>query len=103
MAEALGAEYAVHKVTKVPRDATETLFRGEPPLYFISKFWRLRAPPHLCAARFLQFQAVCSLCWPFCNMTLSRRLEAEKTGELRVGGLTGPPTKAQLGARGGVV
>lgn len=74
MAEDLGADYAVHKVSKEPE--MEAPFRREPPLSYIAKFWRLRAPPHLCAVGFRSFQAVCSLCWPFWRMTLSS-LESE--------------------------
>lgn len=54
MAEALGAEYEVYKVTKEPWDAAETLFRGEPPLCFISGdcgHLRTSVPPAFCNSR----------------------------------------------------
>lgn len=89
-AEALGAGCVFTRLLR--NSGTETLFPRNPhsPSSRSSgdcSHLRTSARP----AHFQLFKAVCSLCWPFRHMTLSRSPEVEEAG---------PPTKAQLGDQG---
>lgn len=89
-AEALGAGCVFTRSLRNP--GTETLFPKNPhsPCSRSSGDCSHLRTSALSALH-QRFEAVCSLCWPFRHMTLSRSPEIEEAG---------PSTKARLGAQG---